>query len=596
MRLGEKVFRLITRYCTISLLLFVLAGCGGSGGGSNNNQPTGGTPPPPPALNGLHYEGIGRFTVPYPAPWNQLRYNPGPPTFAFVEPSEGATDPFRELIQLAKVNIGSPTLRNDVSNIQQLSVGQTQMAGFTATETIFDADHAAAPGVPIRMMELAFDFAGSTYSLAYTAERARFNRLIDVARQMAREMIVGTVIFTDLSSTSDLSKPGLPAVANDGDSFLVISCRDRVPPNGRADLIARFVRSDRTLDTIEMLIHGAVDFDCERTRPTVTFDGANYLVAYSSFATNRRIVAKRINTLGQVIDAQPIEVSQNGLGRAYEPSSVFDGSRHVIAWHERYVDPVTAVESNQIRVSFVSVDGTPSNAIVITDALDQVYPPQHLRFRTQIALGNNRVMVVWEPHFEADTRTVARPIYAQIIDLPGTVLLPDPLLIRIDNGDNPRFAQVASDGQNFLVGWIEGLLSTIIIGRGQFGLYARQISPDGVLLNGSAATLGLEVMPQVSDLPKEYLNLSYDNDEYLFLWVNATHQTELGTYGIKVSRNLAPISPARPVSATVGNTHSLQFVRPAHPAISYSEGQTFVIWPAEDGMVEGWYLPPDFPN
>lgn len=517
----------------------------------------------------------------------------------FDEPLENASDRFDERIELVKVDAGTPTKTNIVV-FQQVSTDQIQMAGFTGRETIFDGNMTFSPVTGLRFMELAFDYAGSTYALNLIAEPDEFDRLADVARYMAQEMAIGTVVFENLSSGSDLSKPGLPAMANDGESFLIVSCRDAPALPFSSDVIARFVSSDRTVDANEILVQSDVDTGntgCRYTRPTVTFDGANYLVVYMTAVNgNRRIVAQRISSVGQIIDAQPIDVSQNELGQAFEPSSVFDGSRHIVTWHEMHEDPVTLEPSNQIRASFIGTDGIPTNAIVITDELDQFYQQTQSLYRTQVALGDSRLMIVWEPRFESETRSIARPIYAQIMDMTGTLLLTSPILIREDLGDNPRFAQVASDGQDFLVGWIEGLLSTNTIRSGQFGLYARQVSGSGTLLNGDATTLGLEVIPQASDLPKEYLNLSYNNGEYLFLWVNAAFQTNLGTYVTKVSQDLSTISPTQPVSATFDDTVLNQFVRPAHPAISYSTNQTLVIWPAEDGMLEGWNLSPNFPE
>ena len=249
MRFEEKEFRLITRYCIVSLLLLVLAGCGGSGNNSNNNEPTGGIPPPPssippPALDlAIHYDGLARITVPYPEQWRRIASAPSGLLMIFDEPLENASDRFDERIELVKVDVGTPTKTNIVV-FQQVSTDQIQMAGFTGRETIFDGNMTISPVTALRFMELAFDYAGSTYALNLIAEPDEFDRLADVARYMAQEMVIGTVILDDLSSGSDLSKPGLPAMTNDGDSFLVISCRDLDTSPSTADLIARFVRSD----------------------------------------------------------------------------------------------------------------------------------------------------------------------------------------------------------------------------------------------------------------------------------------------------------------------------------------------------------------
>ncbi len=569
-----------------------LVACGGGDGSAGGMPPGGGsvTPIDPASIAfEQHYDLSDRVAGPYPATWDRDIPNLEPEILViFLEPAESATDQFRENVSFVKVPLGTPSTGGGVSNIQAVSTRQVNVSGFSAEETIFDAQVAGVP-LNLRFMEVAVEFDGFIYALLYIGERATFDRNIEIARDMATNVNIGQVIFSNMASGSDLSTPGKPAIANDGTDFFVVSCREDTSFPFDTDLVAQFVPQDREIVAAELLLHADVDTGntgCTFTRPTISFDGANYLVTYMTLLNgNRRIAGRRVSTTGQILDATPIDISQNDLGSAFEPITAFDGSRHMVVWQEDHLDPVTQIQSQQIRGAFVTAGGISSATFLVAADLPAT---QSFIYRPQLAIGDNQAMVIWEPRFESDTRRPARPLFGQLLDLSGSTILPDPLLIRSDSGGNPRFSQVVSDGQRYVVGWIEGLLETSTIRAGEFGLYARGVSQTGALLNGTADDSGVEIVAENSELPMEYLDLSFNNNEFLFLWAAAAFGTDFGVYANRVSADLSVISAVEPVAGT-DSAAPFGSTRPEHPSVSYTPTQTLIAWPTENGFVEGWY-------
>ena len=226
---------------------------------------------------------------------------------------------------------------------------------------------------------------------------------------------------------------------------------------------------------------------------------------------------------------------------------------------------------NQVRGAFVNNDGSVTASFVVIDALETLYPanPGFAPMRPEVAIGNDRIMVVITPRFERDVQQPGRPIYAQILDLDGNTQLAQPLLVREDNGDNPRYPQVASDGQSFLVTWVEGLLETNTISSGLFGIYAREVSATGVLLNGDATTTGLTIAAEASDRPREDLNLTYSDGTYYLLWSLTSFASEVGIYGTEIEAGSLVVGEIEAISGIESQTVNGSMPRLSNPSLAH---------------------------
>jgi len=601
-RLRQGFFHLVIIF---SFLAFASCGGGGSGSGGGGAGAGAGSEQVPPVtaidpstIIFLPHLSFGeKVSLVFPENWDrQDSLSLGEPQVlaAFSEPSEGPSDQFRETVLLVKVDSAAEVPGTGVSNIQEISTTQIEVAGFPGEETIFDADVAGAEQLDLRFMSIAFEFDGSIYGLLYSAERDVFERNTEIVRHMASNLHVGQVVFDNLNLDSGLSQPGKPAVASDGSAFLVVSCRESEIFPRPSELIGRIVNDDRTMGP-EFQIHADVDTgntDCRFTRYSAIFDGVNYLVTYmTNINGNRRIAGKRITPEGNIIDASPIDISQNTSTSAFEPDLVFDGNRTLVVWNEVGV-------TQNIKGAFVDQNGSVTDSFLIIDNLSDTFlDPGIFAYSPHVAYGDNQFMVIWSPFFFQDTRSdFAIPIFGQLLDLNGNLLLSEAVQVRADNGDNPRYPQIASDGTNYIVGWIEGLLETNAISAGSFTVYARLIDSSGELVGSSASDVGIEISPPLfvadnsEEVPKDFLEVSYNEGNYLFLWSSVNFDPETGVWSAKLSQNLENIAATVPVVGLNRDTILGDLARPSQANVAYSETKRFVLWPSRSGVVEAWFV------
>jgi hypothetical protein len=603
---GKKVTRsktLLSRIA-ISLSFSVIVSCGGGGGGGGGSEVGSTNPTPgvmstdPSTVNFItHLAFAEKVSLVFPEDWNrQGKSFFGEPEIlaGFVEPAQGSADQFLENVVLVQVDITAELTGDGISNIQEISTVPVEVAGFPGEETIFDADVEGAEQFDLRFMTIGFEFEGSIYGLLYSAERAEFERNTEIVRYMAANLIVGQILFDGQDQTSDLASPGKPGLASDGSIFLAVSCRESEDFPYPASLIGRIVNDDRTMGP-EFEIQAAVDTGntgCTFTRYNAVFDGVNFLVTYmASVDGARAIVAKRISPQGLILDSLPLVIYRNDFASAFEPDAVFDGDRTLVVWSE---DGATS----GINGAFVNRDGSVTGSFPIADNLFDTYgDPNTFAYSPHIAYADNQFMVIWSPYFFTDTRQdIGIPIYGQLLDQSGNLLLSEPVLIRADNGDNPRYPQIASDGTNYLVGWIEGLLETNASSAGSFTVYARQINSLGELVGSSALETGIEISPPAfldggsnQEIPKDFLDLSFNDGSYLFLWSSLDFNNYTGVYGVRVSQSLQTISETLPVVGLDGDTAGSGLSQAAQPKASYSATDTFTLWPSSSGVVEGWF-------
>ena len=580
---------------TITLSLVACSSGGSDGGGGNGQTPGGSTVDPinPAAVDfAEYYLPVLKSRTIYPENWVLEEYPGAGEVYArFIDTIVDQNDPYQENIALIRVAGSNLRDSSGLTGIRIVSSQSVEIDGRIGEEVIFDAD---TPGFDeeFRFMEVSFAYEGFAYGFFYTAERGVFNRNVEILRLMAQYLRFGQVVLDGFSLSSDLESPGNTPIATDGINFLVVSCRE----SGTTDLVGRFVGSERQRIGSEILIQSGVDTGntgCRYTRPRITFDGTNYLVSYmTAFNGARSIVAKRITPAGQVLDVTPIHVSSDTPGTDYEAAAVFTGTRHLVAWHHDVPNDV----NNEVRGAFVNTDGSVTPSFVIFDGLASLYPNQFADFlsRPEIALGANEILVTLSPRFEREVRQPPRPVYAQLLDLDGTTQLQSPLLVREDNGDNPRYIQVAFDGQLFLVAWIEGLLEESTISAGTFGVYGRQVSTTGQLINGGATTLGQQLVPASSSEPREDLDLTYFDGQYYLLYSQTSFGAERGIYGIRADASSLVPTQWSPVSGTSGMSVDDSIPRLSNPALAHGAMLKLFVIPSRDGTVDAWRLHEDF--
>lgn len=540
-----------------------------------------------------YLESREKISFAYPSHWKkQTGYGESGVLVSFVEPLQYFDDAYQENVSIVKADSFTGLIEG-VDDIQEISRRQVVVAGLAGEEFIFDGNSSEPGEVTLRLMLINFEVNGYKYGLIYKSERDSFDRNVELIRYMVRSMEIGQVLFDGYSLTSDLTEPGKPAIASNGENFLLITCREKSDNRNDYDLIGRIVFTDRTMGQ-EFVVASDVDTGntgCTYTSPRLVYAGSQYLLVYMAYLNGARsIVAKRINGTGEILDANPIVISSDSNSSSYMPDVVFDGSRSLVVWHE------SAGEADDIKGIFINSEGAISAGFSIAENLQQTYTdPNIFAYQPKVAYGNNGFFVTWSPYFSRDTRSgFPRSIYGQKLDLSGVLQLAEPLLIRQDYGDNPRYVDVASDGENYVVGWVEGLLETNTLSAGSFGVYARRISGAGEIINGDYSDPGAQVAAPIyrvgsidREIPKDFLDVSFDGEKYVFLWSSVGGSDGVGVYTVSTSPDLNNITRPITVGGKRGDCSSTCYNQPREATIAYSSNGALVAW--VDNSLGAWF-------
>lgn len=622
----------MTRYSRLAhcLLLLVVAACGGGGGssppgpdipgpgGSGGSGGSGGTafdPTNPAGVTYLKdYHTFFNFSTPYPEGWSRTLGSFSPEPGMFIEIEEPQALPaygFPASLRVTRVLQGERTLPDRVTLTETLESSSLSVHGLTATETVFDGDEVGI-STALRFIETTIDLDGYRYAILATMEREdQYRRYSDLMRYIVQRAELGI----DFIEVERLFDPSTAAVASNGEEYLVVACR----PTTRQFFYGGSLVAHR-LDRGSQRIGASILVDnqripCDEARPALSWDGTNYLVTYvremdiTATYDGRQVqtpqvsvVGKRIGPTGNVLDATPILISWEGLTQestdltnkpSYTPNVAFDGSRHVVVWDQTMNKRTMEVEfMRQIHGRFVSPDGSVSDPFVVNDELINLYgQSSYFYWQGDIAVGNDRIMVTFGPRGEPQDLSVPSPIYAQFFDFAGNALMAEPILIREDPGTmNPRYAQVAFSGTNFVVSWIEGEQREASINGGMYGIHARLVSPDGQLLNGGPDTVGTVLVPQ-EEIDREYLQLQFSDGEFLAVWAVIGGSDEGGIWGVRFSADLSMIGNRLPIGGTTADRVGKASASGSYPAFADTLDGGLAVWTVEQ-FVKAWRLPP----
>jgi hypothetical protein len=611
----NAVFRL-----SLILIVFLLSACGASSTGGGTDLPV--APVDEPIIISpvkvlstsevsfqRHLDTDQKISLPYPSHWESQRVSNDPNVlYSFREKAQSSQDDYREQVQLIKVDSESSITGPNITNIQEDSSAASTMAGMPAQERIFLADEEYELTNPLnvavsqkvrklKFLQISLELNGSLYALLYSAEEASFERNIELVRYMARYMEIAQIVVTGYDLNSDLSRPGKTAIASDGENFLFISCRQQAEISNRYDLIARLVKKNRSMSE-SFIIHENIG-RCDRPEAEIIFDGQQYVLVYTSeYSGRRHVLSKRISVAGVVIDVEPVDISRNVSSNVYSPDIVFDGERSLVVWHDSLDDVYDEPAKMDIRGAFLK-NGIVEPIFTVVSNLQETYlDPNIYAYTAKVAMANNQFIVVWNPKFFRDTRRpTPHSIFGQLLDSNGNNILNEPLLIREDRGNNPRYINVASDGDSYTIAWVEGLLGANTDSEGSM-VYARQISSTGEIIRGNGPEVGVEITSSdiagassssnnESKLSKNFLELAFIDGQYIFLWSTLDYGPDGGLYKVNAEADLSKVSSPIAIGGRSADAFpSMGLFR--EPSIGFSETTTVVSWVSD--VMEAWFM------
>lgn len=347
---------------------------------------------------------------------------------------------------------------------------------------------------------------------------------------------------------SNENNPGRPSIGYDGTNYLVVY---RKLPAGtlHGTLIsgAGAVLSSFQISDVEGLWWNNV-------QTCVAFDGTNYLVVFSN---NNGLWGQRVSTSGVALDgATGFQIAGTSN---WNPAIAFDGVNYIVVY-EKFVNlPDNPYDIYGIRISPA---GAMSGEIAIsTRSGYQVNPA--------ISFDGTNYFVVWEDR-PAGSTSENFHIYGSRIKNDGTVL--DPAGIPIVTATGPQeYPEIAFDGTNYLAVWLNWPIPC---------LYGKRISQGGILLDGTASEPGIAInsFPSTS---KAYPAMIFDGTKYFIVWSYSTKSVypPAGIYGAKVSvsgiLDGVPDAAGIPLSGPPPKSTNSKYT---YPAVLKNGTNILVVW------------------
>lgn len=340
------------------------------------------------------------------------------------------------------------------------------------------------------------------------------------------------------NADNNQDNPGRPSIGFDGTNFLVVY---RKMPGGtlHGSLISG---AGSVLNSFQISDNGGLLFGLNQT--CVAFDGANYFVVFSN---NDGLWGQRVSTAGVALDgATGFQIAGSSN---WNPAISFDGVNYMVVYAKFFNIPGNT--HYEIYGRIITPAGVMSGEFAISN----------LGILPSIAFDGTNYFVIWKKD---------NHIYGARLKQDGTVL--DPAGIPIATAaDSQTYPQIAFDGTNYLAVWLHWPTPC---------LYGKRISQGGILLDGTASELGIAInsFPSTS---KIYPAVIFDGTKYFVVWSYQTYSVypPAGIYGAKVSvagildgvpdGEGIPLSGPPPTSTTSKYTY---------PAILHNGNDALVVW------------------
>ncbi|MGH8558603.1 MAG: hypothetical protein ACRESZ_14320 [Methylococcales bacterium] len=296
-------------------------------------------------------------------------------------------------------------------------------------------------------------------------------------------------------ANSDTTTPGRPAIGFDGTNYLVVSCREIDSPTGIFGVIVS--GEGVVLKTFHIAQLTPV-FGCQFPRPSIAFDGTNYLVV---FQREGQIIGVRVSPSGTVLDEPDGFAISSGtpfVVTNFSPAIAFDGTNYLVVWN-KFIDG-----THDIFGARVTPAGQVLNEFPIFRALGGQVDPS-------VAFDGVSYLVIW-----SDTRS-GSPVGPDA-DILGTRVTPAGVIL--DPEGNPistapgaqASPHVIFDGANYFAVW-EDTRNDPDVFPPRIDIFGTRIRPEGTLLDGPSDTGGIAI--NTASFPKQHPVASFDGTHYL---------------------------------------------------------------------------------
>jgi len=336
-----------------------------------------------------------------------------------------------------------------------------------------------------------------------------------------------------------------PDVSFDGTNFMVVWQDDR---SGVYDIYGCRVDQDGVAqEPAGIQISGATD---EQSRPSIDFDGTNYLVVWydERSGSDYDIYGTLLDTDGTVLNPAGIAIS-TASDDQYMPSVSFDGTNYLVVWYDHRDGANYDIFGARVNHSGVVQD--PSGISIANIDVQQSTP--------SVISYSGQWLTVWR-----DNRNGGyNDIYGSRISASGTVTDEDGILISPSAQDQSKPA-VAFDGTNYLVIWEEARS-----GGYSNDIYGRFIDPAGNQVDVDAIPISTSTGDQA------YPAVAFDNDStYLVVWQDNRSGSDYDIYGARVTTSGNVLDPPGIAISTATGSQR-------YPSVAFDGTNFLVVWSDE---------------
>ncbi len=391
-----------------------------------------------------------------------------------------------------------------------------------------------------------------------------------------------------------------PSVVSDGSNFLVVWYQ------GGDIYGARIAPSGAIIDSVRIVISSATE---GQSYPTVDFDGTNYLVVWQDERSGNDIYdiyGARVTPSGVVLDTSGFAISITSEDQMC-PSVVFDGTNHLVVWHDsrdstwdiygaRVTRSGTVIDTGGIAIStavsnqshpkaafdrsnyFVTwydardynttnfdIYGTrvtPSGVVIDTGGIAISTFPAHQQVPA-VAFADTSYLVVWEDW--RDFGVSHYNIYGARIDTSGVIIDTSGFVISTIKNEQ-RSPSVAFDGTNYLAVWEE-------YRGGWWDIYGARVSQVGNTLDTTTIAIS------TGSLSEQSPAVSFSAVNYLIVWEDWRYYYSPVIYGARVNQAGVVLDPSG-INISGGGRDKNS------PSIVSDGTNYFVVWQDERNWVQ----------
>ena len=287
-----------------------------------------------------------------------------------------------------------------------------------------------------------------------------------------------------------------PEVASDGTGYLVV-WEDYRNNNVRDIYGARVDKTGKVLDPAGIAISTATD---KQDKPSVVFDGANYLVAWTDWRGGAAdVYAARVSPTGKVLDPTGFPVSTAKDTQSL-PRMAGDGTNTLVVWGD-YRNGKSDPDIYGARVSKAGLVLDTTGFRVSLEAGREQWVPM-------VAFGKTNYLVAW-----TECCGALNDIKGARVTTSGKVLDKKPIAISAGSGYQEH-GRLAFDGKNFLAVWVDQRA-----GGNDKDIYMARINSAGAVLDPVGIPVASSAKCQM------YPSVAFNGSTHLVVWQDYTYPT-----------------------------------------------------------------------